>query len=163
MTRRTLEITWAAPAGRHDYRDLTGLQFLRGIVSGEIPPSPMSCLFGFDVVEAEEGRVLIECLPGEQFTNLIGIAHGGLASTLLDSCMGSSIQSTLPAGAAATTLELKINFVRPISLDTGKLLCEGRVIHPGRRVATAQGRVTDASGTLYAHGTTTMMVFPLKA
>ncbi len=85
--------------------------------------------------------------------------HGGLAATLCDTAVGCAVHSTLPAGAGYTTLELKVNFIRPLSVDTGRVFCEGRVIHVGGRVATAEARVTDAAGKLYAHATTTCMVF----
>ena len=101
-------------------------------------------------------------MPGEQHYNLVGNgAHGGLACALLDTCAGAAIQSIQPAGYAATTLEIKVNMVRPITKETWLLKCEGRVIHPGRRIATSEGKVMDAQGKLYAHGTTTMMAFPL--
>ncbi|HEY0035194.1 MAG TPA: PaaI family thioesterase, partial [Longimicrobium sp.] len=95
----------------------------------------------------------------EYHYNPIGVVHGGLAATMADSAMGCAVHSTLPAGAGYTTLEFKINFVRPLTRDTGRVLCEARTIHVGGRVATAEARVTDAEGRLYAHATTTCMVF----
>jgi uncharacterized protein (TIGR00369 family) len=161
MTERTLTVRWEEPTDRFQTRDMSGLEFLQAIVAGRLPRSPMSRLMNYDITEASEGRVVVECVPDDRCGNFIGIAHGGLASTLLDSCMGASIQSTVPAQFAATTLEIKVNMVRPITPQAGKLVCEGKVIHSGRRIATAEGRIVDAAGRLYAHGTTTMMIFPL--
>ena len=161
MSKRTLTITWDKPTDRFQTRHMSGLEFLQALIAGKLPRSPMSQLMNYDLTEVSEGRVVVECVPDDRYGNFIGIAHGGLASTLLDSCMGASIQSTVPAEFAATTLELKINVVRPITPKVGKLVCEGKVIHPGRRIATAEGRIVDAAGKLYAHGTTTMMIFPL--
>jgi uncharacterized protein (TIGR00369 family) len=137
---------------------LTGKQYIEAMIRGELPRSPMSTLMGYDVTYVEEGRVRVECQPGDKHTNLMGVAHGGLACTLLDAALGLAIQSTLPAGVVGTTLEIKVNMVRPITPDVGKLTCEGNIVHPGRRVATSEGRITDSKGKLYAHGTTTMMV-----
>jgi uncharacterized protein (TIGR00369 family) len=132
-------------------------------MAGRFPNSPMSQLMGFRLVEIGDGSVVVECTPGEQHYNLVGNgAHGGFACTLLDTAMGGAIQASLPAGFAATTLELKVNMVRPITIAAGKLRVEGRVLHPGRRVTTSEGKVFDANGRLYAHGTTTMMVFALE-
>jgi uncharacterized protein (TIGR00369 family) len=120
-------------------------------------------LIGFEPVEAEEGRVVFACVPGHQHYNPIGTVHGGLAATLLDSAMGCAVHTTLPAGAGYTTLELKVNFTRPITSETGRVLCEGSVVHRGGRVATAEGRVVaEGSGKLLAHGTTTCLIVSLN-
>lgn len=163
MTTRKLTISWEKPTTRRTAHHLSGREYIEAKIAGKIPRTPMSRLMGFDLTEVGDGKVVIECTPSEQHLNLIGSAHGGLACTLLDSAMGAAIQSTLPAGLAGTTLELKINFVRAITLDTGKLRCEGRAIHPGRRIATSEGRLVDSKGKLYAHGTTTMLIFSLHA
>jgi uncharacterized protein (TIGR00369 family) len=139
---------------------VTGLEFLRAIGAGELPPAPIAELLGFAPVEVEEGRVVFAVVPGPEHYNPIGTVHGGLAATLLDSAMGCAVQSTLPAGVGYTTLELKVNFVRPITTETGRILCEGTVVHRGGRVATADGRVlAEADGALLAHGTTTCLIF----
>ncbi len=162
MTTRSLTITWEEPRPRKTEQAMSGMQYFEAIAAGKIPPSPMSRLLGFEITEVGQGFIVVECIPGEQHYNLVGNgAHGGLACALLDSCMGAAIQSTLPAGQVATTLEMKVNMVRPITSDTGKLRCEGRVVHPGRRIATSEGKILDAEGKLYAHGTTTMMVLAL--
>jgi uncharacterized protein (TIGR00369 family) len=138
---------------------VTGLEVLRGIAAGEQPGAPIAELLGFEPVEAEEGRVVFACVPGPEHYNPLGTVHGGLPATLLDSAMGCAVHSTLPAGVGYTTLELKVNFTRPITSETGRILCEGTVVHRGGRVATAEGRVyAEASGKLLAHGTTTCLI-----
>jgi uncharacterized protein (TIGR00369 family) len=97
--------------------------------------------------------------PAEYHYNPIGLVHGGLACTLLDSAMGCAVHTTLPAGTGYTTLELKVNLIRPLTRETGRVLCEGTIIHVGGRTATAEARITDAAGALYAHATTTCMIF----
>ena len=139
---------------------MTGLEFLRAIAAGELPGAPIADLLGFAPVEAEEGRVVFAAVPEQRHYNPIGSVHGGLAATLLDSAMGCAVHSTLPAGVGYTTLELKVNFVRPITSETGRILCEGTLVHRGGRVATAEGRVfAEADGALLAHGTTTCLIF----
>jgi uncharacterized protein (TIGR00369 family) len=118
----------------------------------------MAQLMGMRLTEVDEGRAVFEVEPGEQHYNPIGVVHGGLAMTLADSAMGCAVQSCLPAGVAWTTLELKINLVRALTLESGTVRCEGTVIHVGRRVATAEARLLDGQGRLCAHATTTCMV-----
>jgi uncharacterized protein (TIGR00369 family) len=138
---------------------LAGIEYVRAIFAGELPAPPISELMGFRGVEFDHGRALFEMTPGPQHYNPIGSVHGGIALTLLDSAMGCAVHTTLEAGVGYTTLEVKTNFVRPISADTGLIRCEGTVIHRGSRVATAEGRLTDAAGKLLAHGTTTCLIF----
>jgi uncharacterized protein (TIGR00369 family) len=138
---------------------VTGLEFLRAIGAGELPGAPIAELIGFAPVKVEEGRVVFAAVPEPRHYNAIGTVHGGLAATLLDSAMGCAVHSTLPAGVGYTTLELKVNFTRPITSDTGRILSEGTVVHRGGRVATAEGRVfSEADGKLLAHGTTTCLI-----
>jgi uncharacterized protein (TIGR00369 family) len=140
-------------------REMPGLEFLRAIRDGDLPAAPIQELMGFELVEVEEGDVAFRATPGERHYNPIGVVHGGLAATLLDSAMGASVHSTLPLGSAYTTLEIKLNLVRPMVADGGTVLARGRVIHRGSRVATADGRVVrEADGKLLAHGTSTCMV-----
>jgi uncharacterized protein (TIGR00369 family) len=161
---RSLTITWEPPVARNDQKDLTGKQYIEAVIAGKIPPSPMSELLGFRFTEVGDGFIVVECVPGEQHYNMLGNgAHGGLACTLLDTVTGAAIQSSLPVGFAGTTLELKSNMVRPITMKSGTLRCEGKVLHRGRRVATSEGRILDAAGKLCAHGTTTMLVIELGA
>jgi uncharacterized protein (TIGR00369 family) len=137
---------------------LGGLEYLQAMQRGELPAPPIMLLLNIGFQEAEVGRVVFSVEPAEYHYNPIGMVHGGLASTLCDSAMGCAIQSTLPAGVGYTTLELKINFVRPLTVATGLVLCEGKVINVGSRVGTAEARVTDRAGKLYAHATTTCLI-----
>ena len=137
---------------------LAGMEYIQAIFSGELPAPPISELMGFRGVEAEPGRAVFEMEPGPQHYNPIGSVHGGIALTLLDSAMGCAVHTTLEAGVGYTTIEVKTNFVRAITADTGLIRCEGTVIHKGSRVATAEGKLTDAAGKLLAHGTTTCLI-----
>jgi len=139
-----------------------GLGFLQAIVAGTLPQPPIAEVMGFHLVEAENGRAVFEGLPEFRFYNPIGTVHGGFAATLLDSALGCAIFSTLAKGDAWTTLELKVNFVRALSKDSGPVRAEGRVVHRGRTVATSEGDLKDRAGKLYAHATTTCMIFPAK-
>ena len=139
-----------------------GLAFLRGIIAGTQPNPPISETLGFHLAEADPGRAVFTCLPEFRHYNPIGSVHGGLAATLLDSALGCAIFTTLKRGDGWTTLELKLNFVRAMTKDTGLVRAEGRVIHRGRTVATSEGDLKDASGKLCAHATTTCMIFPAK-
>jgi uncharacterized protein (TIGR00369 family) len=140
-----------------------GLEFLTDMVAGRLPQAPMCATLGFCLVDAADGFAAFEGVPEFRHYNPIGTVHGGFAATLLDSALGCAIFSTMAKGEAWTTLELKLNLVRPISKDTGVLRAEGRIIHRGRTVATSEGAVRDRIGKLYAHATTTCMVFPAKA
>jgi uncharacterized protein (TIGR00369 family) len=139
---------------------MSGLEFVQGLASGLLPLNTIAQPLGYDVVEAECGRVAIALNPTGAHLNPWGTVHGGLTATLLDSCMGLAIQSTLDRGISSTTLEFKISLVRPIMPETGQIRAEGKVLNCGRRVGTAEGRVTDASDRLLAHGTTTCLIFP---
>ncbi len=140
-------------------REMSGLAFVQGLASGALPLNTMAQTLGYDIVEAESGRVVIAIVPTSAHLNPWGSVHGGLTATLLDSAMGLAIQSTLEQGFGSTTLEFKISLVRPITPGTGLIRAEGRVLNCGRRVGTAEGRVTDSAGRLLAHGTTTCLVF----
>ncbi|MBS0248328.1 MAG: PaaI family thioesterase [Proteobacteria bacterium] len=132
------------------------------MIAGEFPQPPISEALGFRLVEAEPTRVVFEGTPELRHYNPIGVVHGGFAATLLDSALACAILSTILKGETSTTLELKLNFVRPITKDTGPVRAEGRLIHRGRSVATSEGDLKDASGKLYAHATTTCMIIPVK-
>jgi acyl-coenzyme A thioesterase PaaI-like protein len=139
---RSLSVSWEDPqrlaqAGR----SMSGIEFLRAIRDRKLPAPPIAMLLGFDLVEVEAGHAVFEITPGERHYNPIGVVHGGLAMTLLDSCMGCAT-----------------NLVRAITSETGKLRAIGRTLHVGKRMATAEGRLEDASGKLYAHATTTCIV-----
>jgi uncharacterized protein (TIGR00369 family) len=141
-------------------KTMSGLEFVKGLASGALPLNTMAQTLGYDVVEAEIGRVIITLDPTEAHLNPWGTVHGGLTATLLDSCMGLAIQSTLDKGVSSTTLEFKISLVRAITLEVGQIKAEGKVLNCGGRVGTAEGRVTDAKDRLLAHGTTTCLIFP---
>jgi uncharacterized protein (TIGR00369 family) len=138
---------------------LSGLEVLQRISAGELPSAPIARTLGFGALEVDEGRATFEVEPAEFHYNPIGVVHGGLALTLLDSAMGCAVHSLLPAGAGYTTLEVKANFVRPLTESTGLVRCTGTVVHAGRTIATAEGRVVDRDGKLYAHGTSTLLIF----
>ena len=140
-------------------REMDGLEFIRALAAGELPAPPIAELLGFGPVEAQEGRVVFEVVPTEQHYNPIGTVHGGLAATLLDSAMSCAVHTTLPAGTGYTTLELKVNFVGALTAATGPVHCEGKVVHRGGTIATAEGRLYEReSGRLLAHGTTTCLI-----
>ncbi len=141
-------------------KDMSGLEFVKGLASRALPLNSFAETVGYDVVEAESGRVAIVLNPTDAHLNPWGTVHGGLAATLLDSCMGLAIHSTLDKGIGSTTLEFKISLVRPITLETGQVRAEGKVINCGRRIGTADGRLTDGKGRLLAHGTTTCLIIP---
>ena len=140
-------------------RTMSGIEYMRKMMNGEVPPSGMVQLLGLKLVEVSEGRAVFTVQPDESHYNGLGIAHGGLAATLLDSALGCAINATMPPGKIFTTLEMKINYVRPITRERGELRCEANMIHAGGRVATAEGRIVDREGKIYAHGTATCMLF----
>jgi uncharacterized protein (TIGR00369 family) len=141
---------------------LPGLEAIGKIAAGELPPPPIAELFGFEITLVEPGRVIFALTPAEWMYNPIGSVHGGVAATLLDSSLGCAVHTLVPAGRGYTTAELKVNFVRPITRETPRLRAEAKVIHPGRQLATSEGRIVDARGLLYAHGTATCMIFDVR-
>ena len=137
---------------------LSGLQYFKRMVAGEVPPPPMLALLGIRLIEADEGRVVFTGTVAPEHYNGMGVAHGGYAATLLDSALGCCINTLMPPGKRFTTLELKVNLTRPLTHDVGPLFCEAKVVHLGGRTATSEGRIVDGHGKLYAHGTTTCIV-----
>ena len=140
-------------------KQMSGLDFVRGLVDGTLPLNTIAQTLGYFVSEAENGRVVVAANPGDVHLNPAGTVHGGFTATLLDSCMGLAVQSTLERGLGQTTLEFKISLLRPITPETGVIKAEGVVLNRGRRIGTAEGRVTDGNGRLLAHGTTTCLIF----
>lgn len=140
-------------------KEMSGLDFVQGLASGALPLNTIARTLGYDVTEAANGRVVIIAEPNDSLLNPAGTVHGGFSATLLDSCMGLAIQSTLEKGISQTTLEFKISLVRPITAETGTIKAEGVVLSRGRRIGTAEGRITDRNGRLLAHGTTTCLIF----
>jgi uncharacterized protein (TIGR00369 family) len=140
-------------------KQMSGLAFVQGLVDGTLPLNTMAETLGYDVTEAANGRVVVTIEPNGSHLNPSGTVHGGLAATLLDTCMGLAVRSTLEKGVGQTTLEFKISLVRAITPETGPIRAEGVVLTRGRRVGTAEGRISDQKGRLLAHGTTTCLIF----
>jgi len=159
QANRTRTITWEDPTEAvQTGKTISGIAFLRAMQSGEFPPPPFAVLIGMWITEVSEGRVVFAAEPSESHYNPLGTVHGGVIATLLDSALGCAVQSMLPAGTSYTTLELKVNYLRPITTKTGTVYAEGKIIHLGGRIATAEARLTDADGKLYAHSTTTCII-----
>lgn len=148
-----------SPSGLFEIRrSLSGLEFFRRMIAGELPPPPLVALLGLTLVEAEPGRVVFTGVAREEFYNGMGVAHGGFAATLLDSALGCAINTMMPAGRSFTTIDLQIHYTRPLRRETGELRCTANVVHVGSRVSTSEGRIVDAAGKVYAHGTTTCIL-----
>ena len=141
-------------------RDCSGIEFLRRIVSGEYPNVPIGDHLGFRIVEAEPGRVVLAGRPDERAYNLMGSVHGGWHAAILDTCMGLSTLSTLDEHNRHTTIDIRINYLRPLTAQTGEVRAEGILVQGGRRVAYCEGRLLDSGGKLIAHGTSSCLVFP---
>jgi uncharacterized protein (TIGR00369 family) len=163
--QRSRTFSWEDPlAAATSGRELSGIDYMRAIRDGTLPAPPIARLLDMDVIEVEDGRAVFAVTPAEFHYNPIGVVHGGLAATLIDSATGCAVQTTLPAGVGYTTLEFKVNFVRPIGHDTGRVLCAGTVIHRGGTIATAEARVTaEATGKLLAHGTSTCAILGARS
>ena len=140
-------------------KQMTGLEFVQGLADGTLPLNTMAETLRYDVTEAESGRVLVTAVPDRRHLNPAGTVHGGLAATMLDTCMGLAIHTKIEKGFGSTTLEFKISLLRPITPETGLIKAEGIVLSCGGRVGTAEGRLTDRDGRLLAHGTTTCLIF----
>lgn len=148
----------AAAVGR-----TSGLEFLREVLAGRLPAPPIASTLGFTLEEVEEGRAVFAMEPGEEHYNPIGSVHGGVYATLLDSAAGCAVQSVLPEGMGYTSLDLNLKFLRPITVDTGKVRAVGTVLNQGRRTALAQAELFDATDRLLAHATSSCMLFPVPA
>ena len=140
-------------------KQMSGLAFVQGLADGTLPLNTMAETLRYDVSEAASGRVVVTAVPDRRHLNPAGTVHGGLAATMLDSCMGLAIHSLLEKGSGSTTLEFKVSLLRPITPETGLLKAEGLVLSRGRRIGAAEGRLTDQAGRLLAHGTTTCLIF----
>ena len=156
---RSLTVSWDDPhAAFAAGKALAGLDYMKEMIAGRIPVPPIMRLLGYRLAQVGDGLAVFECEPAEQHYNPIGVVHGGLAMTLLDSAMGCCVHTRLPAGTGYTTLEAKVNLVRAITAKTGLIRATGKVIHLGGKTATAEGRLEDAAGKLLAHGTTTCII-----
>ena len=159
MADRTRTFTWDDPLVMASaIQQLSGLERMRQVIAGTLPPPPMARLMNIWLIEASEGRAVFEGEPAEYHYNPIGMVHGGFAATLLDSAMGCAVHTMLPAGVGYTTLEFKINLVRALQTSTGRVRGIGTVLHAGRTTSIAEGRLESENGTLFAHATTTCLV-----
>ena len=157
---RSRTYTWQDPTPTANAaRQQSGPELFAAMIGGRLPQPPIAHTLDFALAEVGEGTAVFEIDCSEFHYNPLGTVHGGVIATLLDSAMSCAVHTLLPAGSGYTTVEMKVNFVRPILADTGPLRCIGTVIHGGRRIATAEGKLVDASGKLYAHGTTTCFIF----
>lgn len=156
---RSHTFTWHDPnAIARASGGMSGLAALRAILAGEIPPPPITSALGFRVTAVDEGSVTFAFAPAEYHYNPIGSVHGGVAATLLDSAMGCSVHTLLPAGVGYTTLEIKVNYIRPLTAASGEVRAVGNVLHLGNKTAIAEGKLLGADGKLYAHATTTCLI-----
>jgi uncharacterized protein (TIGR00369 family) len=159
MGNRSRVVRWSDPAVLPQAaRSMSGLQFLEAFLRGELPLPPVCELVRMTLVEVELGRAVFELLPDESMYNPLGCVHGGVVTAVLDSAMGCALHSTLPPGVSYTTLELKVNFARPLTVATGVVRAEGKLIHAGSTVATTEARLEDRAGALFAHATSTLMI-----
>jgi uncharacterized protein (TIGR00369 family) len=158
---RTRTFSWQDPAATAaEGLAMPGLEYIRAITDGTLPPPPIAELHGFEIVAAEEGRAVFALHPAEWMYNPIGMVHGGIAATILDSCMGCAVHTTLAAGVGYTTTDLQVRYIRAMGSETGRVLAEGHVVHRGRRTATAEGRVfVESDEKLIAHGSTGCVIF----
>jgi uncharacterized protein (TIGR00369 family) len=162
-TIRERTIRWEDPkASAGIGLKLAGMDYLKAMASGELPPPPALVLIGASMGEIEEGRVTMRLVPAEFHYNPLGTVHGGIIATLLDTVMGCAVHSTLPAGRGYTTLEFKVNFARPVTVSAGELVAGGRNHHVGRQTAVAEAKLMDARGRLYATASTTCLIFDMK-
>jgi len=161
VDQRSRTYSWSDPATlRASGSAMSGLEFIKAVFEGKLPPPPIAATMDFTGAEAEEGRVVFVSEPKEFHYNPIGVVHGGFAMTLLDSALGCAVQTTLAQGEGYTSLETSVNFVRPITSETGSVRCEASILHRGGRIATAEGKlIAEKTGKLLAHGTTTCLIF----
>ncbi|HEY6107121.1 MAG TPA: PaaI family thioesterase [Anaeromyxobacteraceae bacterium] len=158
---RVLTVTWEDPrVSRRDAAAVSGLDYLAALKEGRVPQPPAARLLGYRIRDVERGRTVFELEPAEHHYNPFATVHGGIMATLLDTAMTAAVLSALEVGVACATLEMKVNFVRAVTAETGALRCEGKVIHLGTSIATAEGRLLDGRGRLCAHALTTCSVFP---
>ena len=156
---RTRTFHWSDPARfAEPIQRMSGLAFMRAFRDGELPPPPFMELLGIRIASVEPGTVAFEFEPAEYMYSPLGNVHGGIVTVLLDTAMGCSFHTTLPPGVGYTTIELKVNFLRPVLARSGTLKAEGRVVHSGTRVATAEARLADDQGKLHAHATSSLLI-----
>jgi uncharacterized protein (TIGR00369 family) len=157
---RTRTIHWAKPAeGRRDASRTSGLEYLQSIVRGELPSPPVACLVGYRIKTVEEKKAVFELTPEEYHYNPFSTVHGGMLTTLMDSAITASVLTMLPKGKACATMEIKVNFIRPVSAKTGVISCEATLVHASSRIATSRAEIRDSKGKLYAQGLGTCAIF----
>ncbi|GAA0630749.1 hotdog fold thioesterase [Streptomyces thermocarboxydovorans] len=162
--RRSRTYDWADPTvSAEAVPHHSGLDFIRKMLDGELPAPPVAATLGFTLEEAEYGRAVFALVPGEEHYNPIGSVHGGVYATLLDSAAGCAVQTVLPQGMGYTSLDLTLKFLRPVTVDTGKVRAIGTVLNSGRRTALAQAELRDSEDRLLAHATSSCMLFPVQA
>lgn len=160
---RETTVRWEDPqVGLAQMPSLDGITYLRKMMSGELPGAPIASHFNMRLVDVSEGTVTFTCTPDESHYNPIGMVHGGLACTLLDSALGCAAHTLLPAGIGYTSTEIKVSYLRPIHADSAPLTCVGRVVKSGRRVSFTEGEITDAKGDVVATASSTLLIFPLR-
>ena len=147
--------------GMEILKTVSGLELLQGMIAGKYPGPPLAELLDFRLVSAEKGRAVFEATPGIKHYNPLGTVHGGLAATMLDSCMACAVQTMLDVGMGYTTIEFKVTFLRPMTEQTGLVQAIGKVINVGRRLGASEGKLVDAQGKIYAHATISCMIFPV--
>lgn len=143
---------------REAAKTMSGLDYLRAMVEKKLPQPPICSLVGFDIVEVNVGQVVFEFTAGEHHYNPFGSVQGGIPATVLEAATACAVHSALEKGKGYTTLEVKFNLVRPITRQSGKMRCEGTLLHLGGRIATAEAKMTDAAGLLYAHAVSTCFI-----
>ncbi len=158
-----IRVKWGEPGTipLETMKTMSGMEVFTAIRDGRLPTPPIGRVLDFIAIEFEYGRIVFQGTPRKEHYNPLGSVHGGYAATLLDSCVGCAVHTTLPAGKGFTTLELKVNYVRGMTEKTGPVRAEGKIISVGNQVATAEGRLTDSAGKLLAFATTTCLVFPI--
>jgi uncharacterized protein (TIGR00369 family) len=162
MPKRTRTIQWEDPQiGSRNTPNISGMDYLCAIRDGNIAPPPAASLVGYRIVNVDEGQALFELDPSEYHYNPFSTVHGGMLSTLLDTAMTAAVMTVLPPGKTCSTLEIKVSFIRPVSSRTGLITARGNLIHGGKQVATAEGRILDAKAKLYAHATCTCLILTI--
>ncbi|MGD2271051.1 MAG: PaaI family thioesterase [Desulfobacterales bacterium] len=161
--KRSHTITWQDPEmSSRQAGSISGIDYLRAVRDGRIPPPPIANLVGYRIVDVDNGRAVFKFKPAEYHYNPFTTVHGGIAGTVLDTAMTAAVLSTLAAGQGCSTLEIKVNFIRPITGHTGELQCQAKTIHVGNRIATAEAKLKDRRGKLYAHAVSTCMISPVS-
>lgn len=163
-SERATLVRWEDPqVGLAQLPTLDGIDFMKKMTAGELPNAPIANHINMELTEVAHGSVAFQGMPDESHYNPIGMVHGGFVCTLLDSALGCAVHTTLPAGTGYTSIEIKTNFLRPVSADSGPLTCTGRVVKPGRRVAFAEGEIVDVNGKTVASATGSLLIFPLES